>query len=107
MSKAIKALGLTVALPLGLLLIPLTLTLMNTSSTLNGGPGGGFDWGVEDFLAMGVLLVCVGIAAQLAVRFVNGAGARVLAVLLAVSAGFVVWAELSVGGVSLLIAHLS
>ena len=107
MPKVIEALGVTVALALVLLLVPLTLTLMNASSTLNGGPGGGFDWGVQDFVAMGLLLVFVGVAAQLAVRLVKGPGARVLAVLLVVSAGFIVWAELSVGAVSQLLAHVS
>ncbi len=103
MSTAFKRLAMTVLGTVLLLLIPLVLTLTNQSSTLNGGPGGGFDWGLEDFLVMGLLLLFVGLAAQLAVRLVKSPGARVLAVLLVVFAGFVIWAELAVGVISRLL----
>ena len=83
-----------------LLLVPLFLTLTNQNSTLNGGPGGGFDWRLEDFLVMGLLLLLVGLAAQLAMRLAKSPGTRVLAVLLVVFTGFIIWAELAVGLIS-------
>ncbi|MCP2679777.1 hypothetical protein NHF45_09575 [Maricaulaceae bacterium NA33B04] len=103
MSTAFRRLVMTVLGTGVLLLVTLVLTLTNQNSTLNGGLGGGFDWGLEDFLVMGLLLLLVGLAAQLAVRLAKSPGTRVLAVLLVVLTGFVIWAELAVGVISRLL----
>ena len=57
-----------------ILLIPLVLMLLDSSSHLRGGEGGGADWELGDFILMGALLFATGLAIDFAIRKItNGA----------------------------------
>ena len=90
-----------IALVTGLvLLIPLVLTLLNPNAHINGGNGGGADWGPLDFITMGVLLFGTWLALDFAVRKLTSPVYRMIACVAIVSALLLVWIELAVDGVS-------
>ncbi len=91
---------------IGLLLIPLALTLLNSNASLYGGPGGGWDWMPGDFVVMGALLFCTGYAINFAVRNIISPIARVATVGAILLTLFLVWIELAVDGVTQLIHFL-
>lgn len=86
-----------------LLLIPLVMTLLDRHKA----DGEGWRWGVFDFVVMGGLLFCAGVAFE----FIAGKSLRrVHKVMLALSVlcvVFAIWVELAVGGISKLVAYLS
>lgn len=54
------------ALVVGIILLtPLVLTLMNPNAGIYGGPGGGWDWSLSDFVIMGTVLSSLGLAYEL------------------------------------------
>lgn len=90
-----------IALVTGLvLLIPLVLTLLNPNAHINGGAGGGADWGPVDFITMGILLFGTGLALDFAVRKLTSPVYRMIACAAIVSALLLIWVELAVDGVS-------
>ena len=98
----------TAALVSGALLaVPLALTFANPHSHLNGGAGGGFDWGPGDFLIMGGMLFAATLGVQLALRRARAPGLRIAAVLAILAVFALVWIELAVGGVSQLAVALA
>jgi hypothetical protein len=86
-----------------LLFIPLTMTFLDRHKA----DGEGWRWGVFDFVVMGVLLFCAGVAYE----FIAGkSGRRAHKAVLALSIlciVFAIWVELAVGGISKLVAYLS
>jgi hypothetical protein len=90
----------------GILLIPLVLSLLNPSATINGGKGGGWDWGPGDFVIMGILLFVTGLALDFAVRKLKDPMSRLLTCSAIIFALLVIWVELAVDGVSKLVAFL-
>lgn len=99
----IKRIAIVVGL---ILLLPLIGTLLNPSATVNGGPGGGWDWGFGDFIIMGALLFITGLAIDYAWRKINHPTYRVLAVLVIVFILLALWVELATDGVSRIIQSL-
>lgn len=89
-----------------LLLVPLVLTLLNPSSHLRGGTGGGWDWGPLDFPIMGALLFVFGIAIDFAARKLTNPAYRTLAIAGLVLALIAIWVEIAVDGVSQFLALL-
>mgnify|MGYP003394284630 CR=1 FL=1 len=87
-----------------LLLIPLAGTILNPNSHLNGGSGGGSDWGPMDFLLMGALLFTGGLAFNLAAAKIRDPFFRGFAIAGIVFALFVLWVELAIDGVSRFLA---
>lgn len=83
-----------------ILLIPLVLTLLNPSAHVNGGHGGGWDWGPGDFIAMGALIFATGLALDFAVRKITHPVYRIIASIAIVTVLFLLWVELAVDGVS-------
>lgn len=55
------------------------------------------NWGLEDFGAMGLMLIIVGLLLESSVRLTNTTLQRGLAVSFIIFAFFAVWAELAVG----------
>ncbi|MEK7511173.1 MAG: hypothetical protein AAB582_02975 [Patescibacteria group bacterium] len=88
------------------LLLPLALTLLNSSASIYGGAGGGFDWMPGDFVVMGILLLLAGLAIDVVVRNLKNSSSRVLAVVGVVLLFLAVWVELAVEGVSQLVQFL-
>lgn len=88
------------------LLAPFGLTLLNPQSHLNGGAGGGWDWGPFDFLLMGALLFSTGMALQLVWRHLPGPASRMAGVLAILGVALFAWVELATGGVSRLVVAL-
>ena len=80
---------------LGLLLIPLALTLLNPTASIKGGPGGGWDWLPGDFVVMGVIIFIVGLLLDLAWR--KTGRYRIPAVIAIVILFLWLWVELAVG----------
>lgn len=66
----------------------------------------GWNWGVFDFVAMGVLLFCTGLAITFAVRKITHPTYRLIAVTGIVLALLAIWTELAVGAVSQLMHFL-
>lgn len=92
LAKRISYIG---AVVLGLLLIPLALTLSNPTAHLNGGAGGGWDWMPGDFVVMGAIMVVTGLLLDFVWR---RAGAyRVVGVAVVLFLFLWLWAELAVG----------
>ncbi len=89
-----------------LLLVPFVATLMNPNATVNGGVGGGFDWGAMDFVIMGALLFVTGLSIDFAIRKIQSPLHRVIACIGIIFALVLIWAELAVDGVSQLVAIL-
>src|SRR3546814_12691803 len=54
-------------------------------------------WGREDFLAMGAMLLTLGLGLEATHRLVHGRTARVLIAALLIFMFFAIWAELAVG----------
>lgn len=78
-----------------ILLIPLVLTLLNPTASINGGQGGGWNWTPSDFLVMGALIFGMGSGFVLTAR-------KVRKHRLAIGVAFAVvllwiWVELAVG----------
>lgn len=82
------------------------LTLLNPSSHLRGGTGGGWDWGPLDFLIMGALLFATGLAIDFAARKLTNPIFRVLAITTIILALLAIWVEIAVDGVSQLLTLL-
>lgn len=55
------------------------------------------NWGSEDFLAMGLMLLALGLGLEASHRFIRRGSARILAAALLVLLFFTTWAELAVG----------
>jgi len=55
------------------------------------------DWGLADFVIMGILLFGTGLTIELVLRNVKKTGQRIAIVLAILFALFLVWAELAVG----------
>lgn len=91
---------------LGILLIPLALTLFNSNASIYGGPGGGWDWMPGDFLVMGALLFVTGLAIDAAVRNITEPAHKIAAVLGILAILVLIWVELAVDAVSQLITFL-
>jgi hypothetical protein len=89
-----------------LLLAPLGLTLLNQDSHLNGGEGGGWDWGPLDFLIMGALLFAAGLGLQLALKRLPGPVSQIAGVLAILAAASLTWVELATGGLSRIVVSL-
>lgn len=75
-----------------ILLIPLALQL--TIGT--GVDGQGFNWGPEDFVAMGILLFVTGLAIEVAMRKLKPEY-RLFAIVAVVLLFLLIWADLAVG----------
>lgn len=84
----------------GVLLIPLVLTLLNPTSHVRGGTGGGWDWGPLDFLVMGVLLFATGLAIEYARTKLTNPTYRVAAIVGIILALLTVWVEIATDRVS-------
>ena len=83
-----------------ILVLPLVLTFLNPNSHLNGGNGGGWDWSPGDFLLMGALIFCTGLAINFAWIKINDPLNRILGSLAIIFIFLAIWVELAVGGVS-------
>lgn len=83
-----------------ILLIPLILTLLNPDSSINGGKGGGWDWSLLDFLVMGGLIFCAGLALDFVSRLFTQPEHRVIAYFFIVIGLLIIWIELAADGVS-------
>ncbi|WP_162425830.1 hypothetical protein [Pontibacter pudoricolor] len=55
------------------------------------------DWGVFDFIVMGVLLLSTGLVVELVIRKVRNRDYRIGLIALALVVLFLIWAELAVG----------
>lgn len=93
MQTLTKRLGVSALVAGALLLIPLALQL--TIGT--GVDGEGFNWKLGDFVVIGVLLFCTGLAIDFAVRKITNPTSRVFAVIAIVLALLLIWADLAVG----------
>jgi hypothetical protein len=71
----------------GLLLIPL-IAMQFTSEV---------DWGLLDFVVMGILLLGTGLMAELVIRKVKNTESRFVIIGLILLVLFLIWAELAVG----------
>lgn len=65
--------------------------------------GKGWNWGVGDFLLMGILLTTTGLAIDYAIKKIKKPKHRVMAVILILLALILTWAELSVNWISKLL----
>lgn len=88
------------AITLALLVIPLVLTVLNPYAALNGGAGGGWDWGPLDFLIMGTLLLVVNLAIQITLSFPLSPARKAGVVIGILFLLALIWVELAVDGVS-------
>lgn len=85
-----------IALGTGLiLLIPLILTVLDPTASINGGPGGGWDWEPGDFVIMAALIFCLASGFVLTARKVRKH--RLLIGIVFAILLLWIWAELSVG----------
>lgn len=57
----------------------------------------GVDWSASDFVIMGTLMAILGLAIEVAVRFLTSWKSRLMAVVLAVFGFLLIWMELAVG----------
>lgn len=55
------------------------------------------DWGLADFIIMGILLVGTGLICELIMRKVKNVDYRIGIIILLLAGLFLIWAELSVG----------
>ncbi|SIT74639.1 hypothetical protein [Pontibacter indicus] len=83
-NKRLIGIVLTVAF---LLLIPL-IAMQFTSKV---------DWGLFDFVIMGILLLSTGLAAEFVIRKVKNTESRLVVIGLILLVFFLIWAELAVG----------
>jgi hypothetical protein len=79
-----------------LLIIPLVLTLLNPTSSINGGVGGGWDWEAGDFVVMSILLFGMGSIYVFTARKVSKKR-RLVVGLVVLAALLFIWAHLAVG----------
>ncbi len=80
---------------IGILLIPLTLTLLNPGAHVNGGTGGGWDWSPSDFILMGAMIFGTGLLLSHTLR--NGGKNRFIIAGVIVFLFLWLWVELAVG----------
>jgi heme O synthase-like polyprenyltransferase len=73
--------------PLIILIIPLVLTILSDQ----------FDWGILDFLVMGILLIIVGIALSAVSQKIKNSKKKLFYSLIILFVFFLIWAELAVG----------
>lgn len=85
-----------------ILIIPLAGTLLQEFAGI-----GGWDWGVMDFVIMGILLFVTGVAIDTAARRINDPVARILTCFVILLILVTLWIELAVGGVSQLATLLT
>ena len=83
-NKRLLGIVLTVAF---LLLIPLIAMQFTTE----------VDWGLLDFVIMGILLLSTGLLAELVIRKVKNTESRLVIIGIVLLAFFLIWAELAVG----------
>lgn len=86
-----------------LLLVPLLMTVVDRHKPA----GDGWHWGPLDFVVMGLLLFGAGLAYELASRRLDRRTHRVALGLAILGAVLAIWAELAVGAISQLLAHLA
>ncbi len=79
--------GVYVLAALSLLLVPLIGGLLTEE----------VNWGPEDYVVMGPLLVALALGVEYVLRRFEGRLARVAAVAVILGLGFLIWAELAVG----------
>ena len=70
----------------GILLIPLVLTLLNPNSHVRGGQGGGWDWNLIGIPAIFAFLFVIGLLIDFVIRKVRNPILRVLGVCVIVGA---------------------
>ena len=73
--------------PLIILIIPLVGTILSDQ----------FDWGILDFLVMGILLIIVGIALSAVSQKIKNSKKKLFYSLIILFVFFLIWAELAVG----------
>lgn len=66
----------------------------------------GWNWDLLDFVTMGALLFCTGLAIDFAARKVHNPAYRAIAIATIVLALIAIWTELAVGAVSQLVQFL-
>lgn len=94
---------LRVAIIVGIiLLVPLILTIRG-----GGVEGVGWNWTGSDFVFMGGLLFCAGLAIDYAVRKITQPTTRLITVLAVVFVTLTIWAQLAVGAVSQLLEFIA
>jgi predicted membrane-bound spermidine synthase len=86
-----------------LLLIPLVMTLLDRHKA----DGEGWRWGIFDFVVMGGLLFCAGVAYEFVAAKLGRRMHKTGLALSILCVVFAIWAELAVGGISKLVAYLS
>ena len=77
-----------------ILLIPLVLTLLNPSSHIRGGQGGGWDWNPIGIIPIGAFLFVVGLAIDFADRKIKSPVYRVLTISVIISAVLFLWFQI-------------
>ena len=57
----------------------------------------GVDWDIRDFVIIGILLFCTGLAIEFALRKLHTMKSRIIACAIILIGLFLIWAELAVG----------
>jgi hypothetical protein len=86
-----------------LLLLPAVMSVLDRHKPA----GDGWHWGPLDFVAMGLLLFCAGLAWELLAPRFRRAPQRAMLAIVILSLVLGIWTELAVGGISRLAGYVS